>query len=249
MFRHEHLCNLDGMAMRTLLIILLCVSATLRSQAQLNIGSPFYVAGVLKPSGAAAPTYLVNQNFETATTGYDNGETWNETGTQNHADTSSPLVGSQSWSSSTIAAESWTSFTGQSTVYVYATGKFAVLDNVVEVFEVRDSTGTYVTRVRLLNDGSMRIVNFATSATSAAGLVTAGTQFHMWIHYTKGTGADSTSDIYISSTSTKPGSPSASITGAGSTTDAARVAVMSWNGGKYQWDKVLVDDVVIGSNP
>src|SRR6187549_3665401 len=53
-----------------------------KSFAQRGLRSPA-VVGSLKPTAAAGggASYLLNQNFETPTTGYDNGETWTPFGT------------------------------------------------------------------------------------------------------------------------------------------------------------------------
>lgn len=230
--------------MRTSLLAFLLVALSASAQA------PLESLLLLTPtSGAAAPTYLVKQDFEGA--GYDNGETWTENASPNEDYTTSPapLAGSQSWQTAAVGGEAYTSFTGQSTCYAYAMFNFSALDNAVEVFEIRDSGGTYVTRIRIFSDGSVRAINFASGTTSAAGTIAINTTYHMWIKYVKGTGANSTSDVWISTTSTKPGSPTISVSGAGSNTDAARVAVMGWNGGNYIWDKIRIDDADIGSAP
>lgn len=229
--------------MRILLLILL---TALTCEAQLNMKP---VLNRQQTAGGASPTYLVKQGFEG--TGYDNSETWTENASPNedYATAPAPLDGSQSWQSAAIGGESYTSFTAQDDVWAYAVCNIQTLADNRDVFQIRDSGGTYVLSLRAHADGHLQILNFATSVHTSAGLVSNGTTFHVWLHYIKGTGANSTGELYVSANDTKPGSPQASMTTGGSTAQAARVAVMGWNDGNYIWDKVRVDDVSIGSAP
>lgn len=234
--------------MKTLLIFLLSSCSVF---AQLNISNPFYVAGVLKPaSGGAAPTYLINQNFEG--TGYDNNsETWTENAApdEDYATAPAPLIGSQSWMSAAVGGEAYSNFAANDNVYAYAVFNISTLQNAIDIFQIRNSSDLGLTKLRINADGSVRMVHHASGPTSSAGVISAGTTFHVWMDYHKGTGADSTAELFVSATSTKPGSATLSVTGEGNTTQASRIAIMGWSGGNHIVDKVRVDDVAIGSAP
>lgn len=228
--------------MRIILALLLCVTVGFGADRRALLTKA-------AASAAAAPTYLVKQGFEG--TGYDNSETWTENAAPNEDYTTSPapLVGSQSWQTAAVGGEAYTSFTAQDEVWAYAMCNIQTLADNRNIFQIRDSGGTYVLSLKAYADGHLQILNFATSVNTSAGLISNGTTFHVWLHYIKGTGANSTGELYVSSNDTRPGSPQASTTTAGSTAQAARVAVMGWSDGNYIWDKVRVDDVSIGSAP
>ena len=71
-----------------LLTLLLCVSLSLRSAAQLNPGSSIFTAGVLKPAASGGATTLLSETFEGA--GYQVATTETGTGIDEDDATSSP---------------------------------------------------------------------------------------------------------------------------------------------------------------
>jgi len=203
----------------------------------------------LNPPTASGPTYLVKQGFEG--TGYDNSETWTENASPNedYATAPAPLVGSQSWQTAAIGGEAYRNYTANDEVWAYGICNIQTLANNRIIFAIRNSSDSGLVNIKCNADGSMSMVNFATTVNTSAGLISNGTTFHIWVHYIKGTGANSTGELYVSANDTKPGSPQATTSVAGSTTQASRVAVMGWNDGNFIWDKVRVDDVTIGSAP
>lgn len=74
------------------------------------------------------------------------------------------------------------------------------------------------------------------------------TEYYVWLHYKKGTGVNSLADLYISTTSTKPGSPECSITNGTSTSDIKHYQFVTGSGAAIQdnvYDEVIVDDANI----
>lgn len=224
-----------------ILLMLVAIAATADRRAMLTAKT--------SGGGAAAPTYLIKQGFEGA--GYDNSETWTENASPNEDYTTSPapLDGSQSWMSAAVGGEAFSDFAAQDNAYAYAEFNISTLQDAIDIFQLRDSGNTGQTRLRINSDGSVRLVHFASGPTSSAGVISAGTTFHVWMTYHKGSGANSSAEVYISSTSTKPGSATLSITGEGATAQVSRIAIMGWSGANHIVDKVRVDDVDIGSNP
>ena len=193
------------------------------------------------PSGA---TYLINQNFETPTTGYDNGETWTETGGPNPVYTPA-IVGSQSLriysaSSSAVFAESPT-FSAQSDVWYRCRFRINALNNFNgdAQFSVRGGVNT-LAGLYVQTDGTVKFkVNGADSAASATTLST-GTNYYVWIHYV----ASNTCTLYVSSSSTRPssdGSGNVVRTGTAGAVNADKV--LCYNGfyqGDFIFDEILV---------
>ncbi len=239
--------------MKTLLSFLcaLCVSA---------LGQTFNVAtanvGSINGAGAPAGGYLVNQNFEG--TGYDNSETWTETAVGgsvvNEDFTDVVLAGSQSLR--VYAAGQWdatgtkTSFAAQSEVWAFFEIQM-VWESTVWVLahlQNSDSDMAYLYRktatvMEIVCGGATAEATFSTSS---------GIPYFCWLHYTKGTGANALLDVYLATTSTRPGSPTASITTGTSTNDVNMIRFNSHStttGTEFLLDRVLVDDAAIGNNP
>src|SRR5437667_300972 len=102
--------------MRATIIILLGLCLVANAQ-DFGLTQPFLAA---PPTGAAPCVDLVSQGFEG--TGYDNGETWVQSGsdTINKDYTAHVLDGSQSlFIASTNGAQTTITFAGQNEVYVY----------------------------------------------------------------------------------------------------------------------------------
>jgi hypothetical protein len=80
-----------------------------------------------------------------------------------------------------------------------------------------------------------------------------GTAYHIWLKYIKGTGSNSTVEIYVSANATKPGTPTGSFSGGDGTTQAGKIVlgVIEATAGDENWvyDKIRVSETDIGSNP
>ncbi len=191
--------------------------------------------------------YLVAEDFSSLTAS----NTWTMNAAQDwlYATAPAPLQGSYSWKTAALAGEAYTNFTATSDVWMYAQMNISVLADQIDIFQLRDSSGTGQSKLRIMADGSIRFLHFATTPYTATGIVTAGTTFHIWMHYYKGTGANSGGELFVSSSGTKPGSANLTITGEGATANVSRVVIMGWSGANYIVDKVRVSTNSIGSNP
>lgn len=154
--------------------------------------SAFRVAAA---GGGGGGAFLINQNFETATTGYDNGETWAETGsTITPADTTapSPLVGSQScrFSGTNIRLTSPT-YAAQDTIYLRFRARFITLPSSTSIITI---LGPGVV-LDLQASGSMRIGGTVNS-TSTVDTYTTGVEYFFELRYTRDLDGGGGSAIY-----------------------------------------------------
>jgi len=203
-------------------------------------------------------TYLINQNFEGA--GYDNGETWTETGTgtldEDYATAPAPLVGSQSFR---IAKTGQTGRvvsvlpSDQSTCWGYFQINFTSSPaNGTIWFSVLDVSATIVLSIEI-NTGSIIRVRSGSANASTVSTVTTATTYHFWWKYVKGTGANAVAQVAFQTSGTEPlsGNNFAQVTTGTATTDANNIRIGNTGSSTYEFivDRVLVDDADIGDNP
>lgn len=236
-------------AILTFLSSLLLIAAT-----PFTLQDTAFVASLTPGASAPAATYLINQRFEG--TGYDNSETWTETGsTVDEDSTITVLDGSQSLRVTTVAAEGYTdspAFSSQTQAWIYFLWRPVTLDGASYIGALFGG-GAERLWIRVNSDGTMRIDHGSVSA-STVNTVTAGTTYHIWARYQTGSGANGQGDIAFSTDGTKPtsGDNFASLTTGTETTSVtvARLGNFSFNRTiVFVFDKCLVDDVNIGSNP
>jgi hypothetical protein len=131
--------------------------------------------------------FLVCQNFETATTGYDNSETWTETGTVEAAYTTGPLRGSQSCQLSN-SSRTYISIGDQTELYVFfrmdMADKTPSLDTIF--FSLLDGSAD-AAKITLLTTGTVSCTHGTKTDTNATPFA-AGTNY-IWIHYKGNSGA------------------------------------------------------------
>lgn len=206
-------------------------------------------------SGGAAPTYLVKQDFEG--TGYDNSETWSETGTvdEDYATAPAPLVGSQS-ARATGTTQRLTSptFTGQDEVYWYFQVNLTTVPAGTLTFSAIIGPGVSIDRLGGAG-GVLRIGGTVNSPATSDAMAT-GTTYHFLVRYRKdldGGGGSAIYSVEFNTTGTFDGAGN-DFTQATTGTDTAQATAVrfSWEGSTttdYVVDKVRVDDVAIGSSP
>jgi hypothetical protein len=187
------------------------------------------------------------QNFETAITGYDNDETWVEApgagATINPAYTTTALRGSQSGyiGTGTEASNWYRTITTSGEVYAFFRFQFSA-----------DVTGN----VMGFYNGATPHFLISYNATSNTISVTGGTgtcavvpntTYYIWVYYKKGTGADAIKKLWVSTTSTKPGSTCSENLAGTNTADITRLyfpnTLSSFNA---IYDQVLVSATEIG---
>jgi hypothetical protein len=140
-------------------------------------------------------------------------------------------------------------FTGAGTVHGYLRFKASGTSAYQGVLQVRDSGGNMVSQVRWLAGSSNLYLAHGATTSLANAVHTAGTEYHLWLDYTKGTGTDGAAAYYIATTGTKPGSPTRTIANGTATADAAQVCVFAENAATIQSDHWRVSTDVIGSDP
>lgn len=222
--------------------------------------APFIAnANAFVDPGGAPATYLIKQDFEGA--GYDNSETWTEagTGTLNEDDTTSPspLVGSQSLRV-VFAAETGTTtspvFAAQADCWLYARIHPVAIVTVGSTVSltIRHAAGECL-RLRIMNTGLVGVRAGGGTEAVTVDAMSNGTEYHIWCHYIKGTGANAVATVGFSTDGTKPtsGNKFASSVNGTATADADRVQIGSGvsTTHTYVWDKIRIDDVSIGNNP
>lgn len=207
-------------------------------------------------SGGGGPTYIIDQNFEG--TGYDNSETWSEfrvesQGIVNEDYTTLALVGSQSLyleSEDYRTVSAYISITPTGDVYFFLIVRVvgAVGTNASPVLILYDGSSIPVLEVKILSNSVISLNSGGDVDYSSVG-ITADTTTYMWGSYHAGTGSDSTADLYVATSDTKPGAATASITGGDETADVETVSLSARYDCDTIVDHLLVDDVDIGSAP
>jgi hypothetical protein len=206
-----------------------------------------------KVSGAA-PTYLLNQNFEG--TGYDNSEAWLEAGTPNEDYTTSPapLEGSQSLlcdlGGNNRAFSPDFAATADAWGYVLFRPLTIDLGDTPVVFRRLD--GAAVMSVIINATGNIRIEDASVATSYTTDAMAVGTTYHIRVHYVKGTGANAVYSAEFSTDGTFAGSGN-KFTGTSvgvSTDDATSIRLAADTGTcSFIFDKARVDNAVIGNNP
>jgi len=206
-------------------------------------------------------SYLVNQTFETPTTGYDHGETWTQSGGATITPDYSGLVlqGTQSlrfvYTGSGAVAQTQTSFAAQDEIWVYFMVRFPNLtDHNPAYLGWLEIPGTTIA-MTLNNTFTVSISGGVTSTTVAT--MTSNTTYHVWAHYRKGSGTDQVQDIAFSTTGIKPlsGNNFAQSINGNRTTQITKLT-LAWDGEgaafptrEYIFDKIRVANTCIGDNP
>lgn len=228
--------------------------STLRSSTSLPLGSA--------SDGTSPPASpLRAQNFEG--TGYDNGETWIEGGTLGIVDedyTGVVLKGSQSLRLQSVNNDtvySYNTFTGISEVWGFFRMKWVTKTSGTTFHQLRNNVSVVLLELKV-NSGASATVTLTSGGQTATTTSTmaVGTEYYVWYHYLKGSGANATAEVWFSNTSVKPGDGTAGhakVTNSNSTTDAAEVALyienVSATSNEAIFDRFYLDDAAIGNNP
>jgi hypothetical protein len=235
---------------KLILLTLAALGLSLIALAQTFQQSVAYVGTLNVASGGGGGggiVLLVAEDFETSTAS----NTWTRNAAQNwrYATAPAPLVDSFSWNGTAVGSEAYTNFSASTDIWAYAQCNISTLADGIDIFQLRDSSDVGQSKVRANANGSVRFLHFATTPTSAAGIISAGNTFHMWMHYVKGSGANSWGELYVTNSGAKPAAPLLTATNEGSTANISRVAIMGWSGANHIFDKVRVSTNNIGSNP
>jgi hypothetical protein len=160
---------------------------------------------IATPLIASASSYLLSENFEDATVGYDNNNT---NGWASSTDTPNPkytpaLVGTQSfnadWSGVPVRGAK-ASIASSLDFWVYFTCKITLGTEQVGLFSLLNGSTVEAT-LYVFGTNAQWFVN--NNSSNLGGWVS-GTQYFVWWHYSSNGTSAAVSDVYISTSSTKP---------------------------------------------
>lgn len=187
------------------------------------------------------PTYLLNENME----GSGTPSGWTDTGSPSWDYTTSPapLAGSESLRVNSSASTVYTIYdfgADYSSFYLYFIFRIETFDTFNDTICLRNSTGTNLLLLRQMNAaGSWRL----TGGSNTTVTLNNSTTYHVWLEFVSAT----TSDLYLSTSSTKPGTPSYSVAAnTGSVRDIV-FGIQSSSTSDLFFDNALADNVTIGS--
>jgi hypothetical protein len=195
---------------------------------------------VLTVTSSSAPTYLFTEGFEGP--GYENSD-WFEDGAVNEDYTTVVLDGAHSlnFSDSELALRSlelgdefhtyfqvrWLTWVGYRSLVSWDDGAWNVMASLYTENNV------------------LRIAHGGTGVNGTT-VINPNTTYHVWMEWTRGAGNNGTMKLYVSPTGAKPTTPDASIT-TGNGGLVRRMVLGALGGGNVVMDRLLVDDVPIGS--
>lgn len=240
------------------------LAALLFSVASLFAQADYSTLLLLSPPAAAGATYLVEEGFEEvdgggalggATDGYDSALVAAETGTPNndYATSPAPLLGSYSAYLDSTSGDKqirWVLGSSQTTIHAYFQFNDATLpsDANQPIFSISDSGGSDQCQLYSRTAGTLQIFNGGSSGTTV-GTLSASTTTHVWVTWS----TDGSASVGFSTDGTKPtsGNNYASVAGGSGTAASVRIQLRSVSGTGLQivYDRLLVDDAAIGSNP
>lgn len=228
--------------------------ASVKTVQGVAIASVKSILGVDNTGGGGGTSYLVKQGFEG--TGFDNGETWTKSGgTVNEDYTGIVLEGSQSLliQAAAATAYAYADFAAQTTCEAYFLFRIETWPSTERfICKITDSGGTNTLASVGINATGKLSIRSGASLAVTTDAVTVSTLTHVWVHYTKGAGANAVGTVAFSTDGTKPGSGNAfqQVTNSTATTDATRIQIGTSNTGTITFvaDKIRVNPT-IGSNP
>jgi VCBS repeat-containing protein len=196
---------------------------------------------VLTVNAVSTPTYLLAEGFEG--TGYEN-TGWTENGTPNENYTNLVLHGAQSLNC--VGAQYiQRSFAFSTSFYVYFRVRWNTWSDYNSILYWDDAN--YGTAALLYADDNRLEILHGSVVADGTTTIAANTTYHVWVEWTKGTGANGTMKVFLATSGTKPASPEASITtGNGAATQRMYLGPTG-SGPNVIFDRLLVDDVPIGN--
>jgi hypothetical protein len=206
----------------------------------------------LVESTDAASSYLLSDNLEYADTTAATAGGWTTTGTPTwgYATSPAPLEGSRSLRITNNSSSVVKSFSATGEIWAYFIVHIEASSGNAGFFRILNSSDESIFRLlRLDTNNALRIYNGSVTVTTDSLMDEAATR-HIWIRYVKGTGSNGVSEVYVSTTATKPGSPTLTVTNGNATTDAVKVQFD--NASVFIgviWDKLRISASSIGSDP
>jgi hypothetical protein len=179
--------------MKRLLLILILVFAVMSASDARMSGVMLSGTGSTTAAPACADSsctgFMFCQNFETATTGFDNSETWSTVGTVNLVSTSPVLRGTQSAAVSNSSRITHDTDGTYTEIYTFARYQFADTTGSASAYIYKNTDGVAdFGGVKLLSTGSLACQH-GTSSNSSANALTSETTYYIWTHFKASTGA------------------------------------------------------------
>lgn len=238
--------------------------ANVNTVAGIAIANVKTIAGVDNTGGG--PSYLVNQNFETPGTGYDNGETWSagsSTGTVDPDNATNPIVGTQSLNIITSAqtGSTFTSFTAQDTVYGFFRMRINSYGGSTQTIAgVRNTGASLRGTIQLTGTRQLRALTSGGTGNASTDVIPTGVgnEIYVWFEYVKATVAanDAIMRVGWSADGTKPtftaGGAKTAISSNGTSQDQMTRVYMGQDASStwdLTFDRVLISSSAIGNNP
>ena len=190
-----------------------------------------------------APTYLLAEGFEG--TGYENSG-WIEHGVVNPDYTNTVLHGAQSLN---CLGPQYVErpFAFSNSFYLYFLVRWNTWSDYNNIIYWDDPNWSIV--AELYADQNRMVLTHGSANAFGTTTIVANTTYHVWVEWTKGSGNDGTMKLFISTSGVKPASPEATIVnGTGGPTERIYLGPTAF-GPNVIFDRILVDDVPIGSNP
>src|SRR5258706_1228134 len=156
------------------------------------------------PAGGTA-TYLLSEGFEGA--GFENSG-WSLVGTPNPDYTTTALNGLQSLNC-VGAQRIYRTFSFSNSFYLYLKARFITLPTYQVLMEWRDSSLNTAIEM-YMNGGTVDLSHGQANAKGSTSFAP-GVTYDIWIEWTKGTGANGTLKLFVSTNGTKPASPEVNI--------------------------------------
>lgn len=202
--------------------------------------------------GGGMPTWLIQQDFETATTIYDHSEVWTEVGSTISANTTTPLFGTQSvrLSGTNIRLTS-PSHTGLDEAWYYWATKFATIPAGIRTNYVTIIGAGF--GIDIESSGSIR-VSGSQNGTPTTNTVTTGVLYHFLVHYLKGSGANANYSVEFNTTATftnAPGNGYSVVTNGSETSQSTAIRYLAEEATTFtvDIDKVRAAASQIPNNP
>ena len=195
--------------------------------------------GWLKGRNVGMASYLVDEDFEG--TGTPTG--WTGTATINY-DYTPAIHGTESAKITDTGTTYVTTpdFAAQSDVWVFGAFNYSAVTADAIILYLRNATSGNAGYLSIRqSDMKIRFYHGTTSPSVGTTTISTGTTYYYWIHYIKGTGSDGVSQIYLSTTTTRPSSPELSATNGSGTYDVEHIRYYDWTAtSDYIFDVVRV---------
>jgi hypothetical protein len=201
--------------------------------------------------GNPCASYLVCQNLETSSTGYDNGESWTESGTINHAYTGVILRGTQSLRLTGASSYTFTTYASQSHVYSYCDWELKSVPSVLNPFGIHLGGASADTYIEIDNSAGIRLFSGGGASAPSGSTISLSTKYHLWLEHLN----NGTCVLAMSTTTTKPsvdgGAPGGDVflTKTGDAGNVDHIYAQEAGSGELIMDHILVSTTVIGNNP